>query len=270
MTADLVAVDLTSAAGRAERDRLAARTAVLDKVGVLQTLPDDMHITTDMAAEFYEVSADSIRTVVKRNREELDDDGYIVVSRSEFGERFKMNLPSSASAIGLYPRRAVLRMGMLLRDSVVARKVRDHLLDAERPQFVIPQTFAEALRLAADESEGRQLAEAKVAELTPKAELADDYLTAQGGARLVRLVAKTFGLKENDLRRFLIDEGLIYVRHSKCGDVQYDHYAQFAHYFLPRETVVQHQWGSCNHYTLMVLPRGVELISQRLRKKGML
>lgn len=110
----------------------------------------------------------------------------------------------------------------------------------------------------------------RVAELEPKAELADNYLTAQGGARLVRQVAKTFGLKESDLRRFLIEEGIVYVRHSQCGDVQYDHYAQFAHYFLPRETVVQHQWGSCNHYTLMVLPRGVELIGKRLRGKGML
>lgn len=59
------------------------------------------------------------------------------------------------------------------------------------------------------------------------------------------------------------------VRHSQCGDVQYDHYAQFAHYFLPRETVVQHQWGSCSHYTLMVLPRGVELIAKRLRTRGL-
>lgn len=110
----------------------------------------------------------------------------------------------------------------------------------------------------------------RVAELEPKAELADNYLTAQGGARIIRQVAKTLGMKESDLRRFLIDEGLIYVRHSQCGDVQYDHYAQFGHYFLPRETVVQHQWGSCAHYTLMVLPRGVELIANRLRNKGLL
>jgi DNA-damage-inducible protein D len=159
--------------------------------------------------------------------------------------------------------------------------------DARKPEcaaaleyFAVKTREAELSPVLSDDEiihRALQLTTQRVAELTervavlePKAELAEDYLTAQGGARLVRLVAKTFGLKENDLRRFLIDEGLIYVRHSQCGDVQYDHYAQFAHYFLPRETVVQHQWGSCNHYTLMVLPRGVELISQRLRKKGML
>lgn len=111
---------------------------------------------------------------------------------------------------------------------------------------------------------------ARVAELEPKAELADDYLTAQGGARLVSQVAKTFGLKQRDLRRFLIDERFIFPRHSQCGDVQYDHYAQYAHHFLPRETVVQHQFGSCSHYTLYVLPRGVELIGKRLREKGVI
>lgn len=111
---------------------------------------------------------------------------------------------------------------------------------------------------------------AKVAELEPKANLADDYLTAQGGARLVAQVAKTYGLKESDLRRFLIEDSLVFTRHAQCGQVQYDHYAQFAHHFLPRETVVQHQFGSCSHYTLYILPRGVELIGKRLRAKGLI
>lgn len=268
------AVDLTSTSARADRDRLADRTAVLDKVGVLRTLPDDMHATTEMVAEFYEVDRETILKVVQRNRDELDDDGFRIIGRSEVVDILSVTpddvMPRTAPSMSLFPRRAVLRIGMLLRDSPIARKVRDYLLDAERPQFVIPQTFADALRLAADEHEGRQIAEAKLAVAQPKADLADNYLIAQGGARLRRQVAKTLGLKEHELRQFLIDEGLIYVRHSQCGDVQYDHYAQFAHYFLPRETVVQHQWGSCNHYTLMVLPRGVELIAQRLRKKGLI
>jgi hypothetical protein len=54
------------------------------------------------------------------------DDGYDPVSRADFEERFKMNLPTSASTIALYPRRAILRLGMLLRDSEVARRVRDY------------------------------------------------------------------------------------------------------------------------------------------------
>jgi hypothetical protein len=42
-----------------------------------------------------------------------------------------MDLPSSASTIALYPRRAVLRIGILLRDSPAARRGRD-LVSRER------------------------------------------------------------------------------------------------------------------------------------------
>lgn len=266
-----MSTDLTLLDARTERDELVGRTDVLDKVGVLRTLPDDMHVTTDMVAEFYEVSVEAIRSLVSRNREEFDGDGVCVVSRPEFDERFRLQLSSRANSFMLYPRRAVLRAGMLLRDSDVARQVRDMLLSVEQTsavRFAVPTTFPEALRLAADEHEARTIAEAKVAELEPKAELADNYLIAQGGARLVREVAKTFGMKEHELRTFLLDEKLIYARHSPCGEVQYDHYAGFAHYFLPREKVVQHRWGSCSHYTLMILPHGVELLSKRLRRSA--
>ena len=104
----------------------------------------------------------------------------------------------------------------------------------------------------------------RIAELEPQAELAANYLTAQGGARLFREVAKPLGIRERDLRRFLIDEKMIFAKHAQCGDVMYDHYAQFAHHFQARETVVNHTWGSCSHYTLYLLPRGVELVRKRL------
>lgn len=52
------AVDLTDWAARAQRDQLAGRTDVLDKVGALATLPDDTHATTAMVASFYEVSGE--------------------------------------------------------------------------------------------------------------------------------------------------------------------------------------------------------------------
>lgn len=110
----------------------------------------------------------------------------------------------------------------------------------------------------------------RIAELEPKADLADTYLTAQGGARLVREVAKTLGMKEKDLRRFLIEEKLVFVKHAPCGNVQYDHFAEFAMHFQARETIVNHNWGTCAHYTLHVLPRGVELLRKRLAASGSL
>lgn len=128
------------AAAREERDSLAARTDVLDKVGVLRTLPDDMHVTTEMAAEFYGVGLEAIKSLVKDNRDEIEEDGYRVVIRSEFERSFGdlSNLDPRARQIALFPRRAVLRVGMLLRDSLVARKVRDYLLDSEQAVQSMP------------------------------------------------------------------------------------------------------------------------------------
>lgn len=157
--------DLTLASARSDRDALVNRTAVLDKVGVLRCLPDDVHATTDMVAVFYEVPAEVIRQAVNRNRDELDGDGYRVVSRSEFERDIASlsNLDPKVRSVGLYPRRAILRIGMLLRDSPVARRVRDTLLDIEHADatvhFLIPKTLPDALRLAADEYERAEIAE---------------------------------------------------------------------------------------------------------------
>lgn len=157
--------DLTLASARSDRDALVNRTAVLDKVGVLRCLPDDVHATTDMVAVFYEVPSEVIRQAVNRNRDELDGDGYRVVSRSEFERDIASlsNLDPKVRSVGLYPRRAILRIGMLLRDSPVARRVRDTLLDIEHADatvhFLIPKTLPDALRLAADEYERAEIAE---------------------------------------------------------------------------------------------------------------
>lgn len=124
-------LNLTTRDARIDRDRLITRTDVLDKVGTLQTLPDDMHVTTEMVANFFEVAKETIFTVVRNNRDELTTDGYHVVTRADFEGTFDLKVPSTASRFALFPRRAVLRVGMLLRDSPVARQLRDYLLDVE-------------------------------------------------------------------------------------------------------------------------------------------
>lgn len=128
--------DLTLPSARSNRDALASRVDVLDKVGVLRTLPDDMHVTTPMVAEFYGVTVDVIRQTVIRNQDEFESDGYTTVTRADVSDKLsltwsELGFPAKAHTAALFPRRAVLRVGMLLRDSEVARMVRDYLLDAE-------------------------------------------------------------------------------------------------------------------------------------------
>jgi DNA-damage-inducible protein D len=101
-------------------------------------------------------------------------------------------------------------------------------------------------------------------EMEPKAVAYDAYLSADGGDRLVRQVAKSFGLTEKDLRRFLIEHKVLIHRYAPCGANQYEPYAGHAKHFKPVEKVVDHTWGSCAHYTLYVRPSGVEYIRRRL------
>jgi len=180
-------VDLTASA-RTERDRYADRTDVLDKVGVLRYLLDDTHATTAMVAEFYEVTDELIRQAVKRNRDELDDDGYVVLGRSEVSDKLsltpdELGMPKTAGSIGLYPRRAILRLGMLLRDSPIARQVRDYLLDAEsRDRQVDPHnlTRMQILEMAIDSERRAVAAEAQIEADRPLVERAKTHAAGAG------------------------------------------------------------------------------------------
>lgn len=178
-----MSADLTLASARSDRDALAARIDVLDKVKVLRTLPDDMHVTTDMVAEFYEVPVKTIQTIVLRNREEFDEDGYRVVTRSAFEDAFKVKVSSSANSFALFPRRAVLRAGMLLRDSAPAGKVRGYLLDSEQRERTFDPTNLtrmQILELAMD-SERRALElAAKVEADRPMVERAKNHASGTG------------------------------------------------------------------------------------------
>ncbi|MER2087528.1 BRO family protein [Rhodococcus sp. (in: high G+C Gram-positive bacteria)] len=107
--------------------------------------------------------------------------------------------------------------------------------------------------------------DAVIAELEPKAELADAYLTAGGGERLVDQAAKLLGMKAKELRAFMLEQRLMFTRYAACGTTQYEHYADFAEHFGQREHTVNHSSGQCAHYTLTIKPRGIDLIRKRLR-----
>jgi len=128
--------------------------------------------------------------------------------------------------------------------------------------------MARAAELDRIESEHRAVtAETKVAELAPKAEAHDTYLVANNGERLVREVAKLLGWREKDLRAFLLAQRLLFTRHAGCGQTQYDVYSEHRTRFRPVEHVVTHgDAGPCSHYTIYVLPSGIELIRQRISR----
>ncbi|MCQ8190592.1 DUF1664 domain-containing protein [Streptomyces rugosispiralis] len=136
---------------RALRDSVIERTDVLDKVKVLIMLPDGLHITTRMVAEYFEVGEEAVKSLAKRHREEFQSNGMHILRGSELQvfERSNLDLSNSSYPQGrahltLYPRRAVLNVAMLLRDSDIARRVRTYLLDIEESARSGPEARAEA------------------------------------------------------------------------------------------------------------------------------
>lgn len=79
----------------------------------------------------------------------------------------------------------------------------------ERQQFNIPQSFAEALRLAADQQEVIQHQAAQIEHQRPAVEFVGRYVESTGLMGF-RQVCKLLKAKENDFRAFLVDSGIMY------------------------------------------------------------
>lgn len=257
---------------------------VLDKVGVLRCLPDDMHVTTDMVAEFYQVGLEAVRSVVKRNRDEFDADGMAVVSRAEFDERFKLNLSSNrANSFTLYPRRAILRLGMLLRDSPIARQVRDYLLDAEQSSPVRELTedekLFEAFKILQGRNEklaleNRQQAD-KIAVDAPKVNYFEVYVADTDCLKL-RTVAANNNVGEEWLRDLLVAKGWIYVETERrfseskgCVEIRrrYSAYSHKRPYFKPVEVHEAPRFKGEVMHTLKVTPTGAEAVARFIARE---
>ncbi len=87
------------------------------------------------------------------------------------------------------------------------------------PQHEVPQTLAEALRLAADQLDRAEVAEATVAEqgkaldkARPKAAYVDTFVRGTDDACLLRVLAKQLGVGEKALRDYLHARRVIYRR----------------------------------------------------------
>lgn len=126
---------------RALRESVCRRTEVLDKVKALELLPDGLHVTTQMVADYFEVTERAVNNLLNRHREELESNGFKVLRGADLHEYVSFNLkltsedgksyPQRRPHMALWPRRAVLNAAMLLRDSAIARRVRTYLLNTE-------------------------------------------------------------------------------------------------------------------------------------------
>ena len=124
-------------------------TAVLDRVGRLVFLAGTEYSTAQQIADFYRVDLNTLQQVIKRSRTELSGDGYKVLSKSELENVHNVHFEIPNRGLAIFPRRAVLRLGMLLRDSAIAKLVRSYLLNAEESIALSPATRGTLQRMVA-------------------------------------------------------------------------------------------------------------------------
>lgn len=78
------------------------------------------------------------------------------------------------------------------------------------PEFKVPQTMAQALRLAADQAEEIERQQALIEQAAPKVEFVDRYVESTSGDMTFRQVCKILGVKEKEFRAFLVAKGIMY------------------------------------------------------------
>lgn len=121
----------------------------LDKIKIIPYLTNDMVISTNQIANFYECGLEAVKTIIKRNREEFENDGMIVLKgqdlkdfKEKIGEVQNEPTINYASSLTILPKRSLLRIGMILTNNAIATKIRNYLLNIEEKTDVDRKSWA--------------------------------------------------------------------------------------------------------------------------------
>ncbi|MBE7149899.1 hypothetical protein FUT12_20485 [Bacillus mycoides] len=238
-------IDLTDPKNVVQRDEYINRIVVLKKVGKLLLLEGTELATAKQIAKYYETPINTVKAIYQRHRIELESDG-MVLYKSEKLDELRGNVHDAhtlenaglgkfVSHALLFTKRSILRIGMLLRDSEVARSVRDQLLNIEEAATDDQRTAAinreDELLLAMIKAKDPVSSAAAIAEYTEfqnsrikEAEAAAakyeekankfDYVTDQARLLTYGNVGKTYlnGVSAKAITQFLIDQNVLYKR----------------------------------------------------------
>lgn len=123
---------------RTIREQHMYRDEILDRIKAVLLLGSSTEITVEMAAEYYMVPVDTIKTVIKRNRNEFNDYAEIRVLKGKSLKEFcqvhdepRKLISPKVRSLQIVNRRGLLRLGMLLTESEVGKSIRHYLLNVE-------------------------------------------------------------------------------------------------------------------------------------------
>ena len=214
---------------------------VLDKVKGLILFPKTQIVTTQQLSEYFEVALGTLDWTIKENKDELLSNGLVVLEGVDL-KRFKTDLgnPSElkrVAKLNIFNKRAVLNVAMLLRDSPIAQKIRQVLLetlDNQEVTQIAVQTIDEEKELMlsvlmATDDETHLLAlkkwkdykDAKFNVVSMERKIAVEKvenLTKSEATFGLREAVANLGIKEKTLKEYLIFNGYMY-RQMKRDDV---------------------------------------------------
>lgn len=123
------------------RNELAQRVNVLESIRPIPTLPGRDYITTEQVATYFKVHIDEVKKVCTKYKKEFTDDGMETKTIEEItdGQEVEIekqkgrvlvayangrNISIGYKGARVFPKKAVMRFGLLLEDSILAKDLR--------------------------------------------------------------------------------------------------------------------------------------------------
>ncbi|EHV2506958.1 phage antirepressor KilAC domain-containing protein, partial [Escherichia coli] len=227
---------------------------------VAQNQPDEIPVlewqgvrvvTTETLARGYGVDEANIRNNLSRNLDRFEEGKHYFLLTGLKLREFKNRVTGSysvgknARSLTLWTERGAARMSKIVDTNeawAFFEKLEDsYFRQKEQQPVAIPQTLPEALRLAAELAEQKQLLEQKAHQLNqqlvaaaPKVDFADRVSVAKG--ILIGNFAKVVGLKQNALFAWLRENGILIASGGR-KNVPFQQYIN-AGYFTVKEVVL--------------------------------
>ncbi|HBC8446407.1 TPA: phage antirepressor KilAC domain-containing protein [Escherichia coli] len=206
---------------------------------------------------------------LNRIKDELDGEFYETFVKSHgtrAGRSFEVITMTYKQAL-----RVAARESKAVRRSLIDKLEELQQVSAASP--AIPQTLPEALRLAAELAEQKQLLEQKAHQLNqqlvaaaPKVDFADRVSVANG--ILIGNFAKVVGLKQNALFAWLRENGILIASGGR-KNVPFQQYIN-AGYFTVKEVVLDDEEGYQIRLTPQLTGKGQQWLTRKLLDAGLL
>ncbi|EHS0437819.1 phage antirepressor KilAC domain-containing protein [Escherichia coli] len=259
---------------------------------VVQNQPDEIPVlewqgvrvvTTETLARGYGVDEANIRNNLSRNLDRFEEGKHYFLLTALKLREFKNRVTGSysvgknARSLKLWTERGAARMSKIVDTNeawAFFEKLEDsYFRQKEQQPVAIPQTLPEALRLAAELAEQKQLLEQKAHQLNqqlvaaaPKVDFADRVSVAKG--ILIGNFAKVVGLKQNALFAWLRENGILIASGGR-KNVPFQQYIN-AGYFTVKEVVLDDEDGYQIRLTPQLTGKGQQWLTRKLLDAGLL